>query len=87
MGARQPTHKFDHVVAVLFEGGLAPLALFLGWLLGQPALSTFAWRSEDAIVGVLAAFPMLGLFLIGQTWPVGPLRPLKPRRNGDHHWD
>jgi hypothetical protein len=44
---------------VLFQGSLAPLAAFLGWLLGQPALAGFAWRAEDAGIGVLATLPML----------------------------
>jgi membrane protease YdiL (CAAX protease family) len=65
------------VLGVLFEGSLAPLAALLGWLLGQPALAGFAWRAEDAGIGVLATLPMLGLFLIGQTWPVGPFRAIK----------
>jgi len=65
------------VVAVLFEGGLAPLAVLLGWLLGQPALSGFAWRARDAALGALATLPMLGLFLLGQSWPVGPFRSIK----------
>jgi uncharacterized protein len=65
------------ILSVLFEGGLAPLALLLGWLLGQPALSGFAWRAGDAALGVLATLPMLGLFLLGQNWPVGPFRAIK----------
>ncbi len=65
------------ILAVLFEGGLAPLAILLGWLLGQPALSGFAWQARDAALGALATLPMLGLFLIGQTWPVGPFRGIK----------
>jgi membrane protease YdiL (CAAX protease family) len=64
-------------LAVLFEGALAPLAVFLGWLLEQPALGRFAWRAEDAAIGALAALPMLGLFWIGRVWPVGPFRSIK----------
>jgi membrane protease YdiL (CAAX protease family) len=65
------------ILSVLFEGGLAPLALLLGWLLGQPALSGFAWRADDAMLGVLATLPMLALFLFGQNWPVGPFRAIR----------
>jgi membrane protease YdiL (CAAX protease family) len=65
------------VLAILFEGTLAPLAVFLGWLMGRPALDGFAWRAEDAAVGVLATLPMLGLFWLGRTWPVGPFRSIK----------
>jgi membrane protease YdiL (CAAX protease family) len=65
------------ILSILFEGGLAPLAVLLGWLLGQPALAGFAWRAQDAALGVLAALPMLALFLLGQKWPVGPFRAIK----------
>lgn len=65
------------ILAVLVEGGLAPLAVLLGWLLGRPALTGFAWKAEDAALGVLAALPMLGLFLIGRRWPIGPFRSVK----------
>jgi membrane protease YdiL (CAAX protease family) len=64
------------ILAILFEGSLAPLALLLGWLLGQPALAGFAWRGEDVLLGILATLPMLGLFVLGQTWPVGPFRSI-----------
>jgi membrane protease YdiL (CAAX protease family) len=62
------------ILAILFEGGLAPLAVVLGWLLGQPALAGFAWRGEDVLLGILATLPMLVLFVLGHTWPVGPFR-------------
>jgi uncharacterized protein len=65
------------VFAVLFEGGLAPLALLLGWLLNQPPLSGFAWDARDAALGALATLPMLGLLWVGLCWPVGPLRRIE----------
>jgi membrane protease YdiL (CAAX protease family) len=64
-------------VAVLFEASLAPLALLLGWLFDQSALAGFRWAPRDAAAGVLAALPMLALFLLGQKWPVGPFRSVK----------
>jgi membrane protease YdiL (CAAX protease family) len=73
----QPDRGTLVILAVLFEGGLAPLAVFLGWLFDQPALGGFAWRVQDAALGVLAALPMLGLFLIGYLWPVGPFRQIR----------
>lgn len=65
------------VAAVLFEGGLAPLAMGLGWLLGHSPLEGFAWRPRDAILGVLAALPMYGAFWLGQRWPIGPLARIR----------
>lgn len=64
-------------IAVLVEGGLAPLALLVGWLLGQPPLRGFAWRGRDAALGAAAALPMLGLLLVGLRWPIAPLARIK----------
>ncbi len=65
------------ILIVLFEASLAPLAVLLGWLFSEPALGSFAWREEDLVHGVLASLPMLVLYWIGQTWPVGPFRSIK----------
>jgi len=65
------------VLAVLFEGSLAPLALALGWFLGQPPLASFSWSLRDALYGVLATVPMLCLLGIVARWPVGPLARIK----------
>lgn len=61
------------VFAALIEAALAPLALAVGWLLGQPALASFAWTARDAGIGVLAALPMLAALAAALRWPVGPL--------------
>ena len=65
------------ILAILFEGALAPLAVFLGWLMDLPALGSFSWSVNDAALGAIAALPMLGVFLFGQSWPVGPFRSIK----------
>jgi uncharacterized protein len=62
---------------VLFEASLAPLALGLGWLVGQPPLEGFSWSLADAAIGALAAMPMFGLLLVGMSRPVGPLARIK----------
>ncbi len=62
---------------VLFEACLAPLALGLGWLLGQPSLEGFSWSLADAAIGALAAMPMFGLLLVAMSRPVGPLARIK----------
>jgi uncharacterized protein len=65
------------ILAVLIEGGLAPFAVLLGVWLGHPALSDFAWRAEDAVLGAAATAPMLALLLLIQRWPVGPFRSIQ----------
>jgi membrane protease YdiL (CAAX protease family) len=65
------------IFAVFFEGGLAPLAVFLGWLLGHPPLADFRWNLRDGIVGALAAVPLVLAFLAILRWPIGPLKQFR----------
>jgi uncharacterized protein len=65
------------VFAVFFEGGLAPLSLFLGWLLHHQPLARFAWTSADALWGALATVPLILMFLAIMRWPIGPLSGVK----------
>jgi membrane protease YdiL (CAAX protease family) len=76
-GPERPEAGGIVVLAVLFEGGLAPLALLLGRLLGRPALAGFAWSGRDALAGALATLPMLALLGALVRWPVGPLARIK----------
>jgi membrane protease YdiL (CAAX protease family) len=73
----QPGREVIIIFAVFFEGGLAPLSLVLGWLLGHPPLEHFAWSWRDAIWGVLAAIPFTLMFLAILRWPIGPLGRVK----------
>jgi len=61
------------VFAVFFEGGLAPLSVFLGWLLQHKPLEGFAWSGADAVWGVVATIPLILMFLAIMRWPIGPL--------------
>jgi membrane protease YdiL (CAAX protease family) len=79
----EPPPEVRHLVplAVAFEGGLALLALGLGWLCNYWPLETFptsADRISDGVwIGGLATLPMLlGLVLINR-YPLGPLADLK----------
>lgn len=45
--------------AIAFEGGLAVLALGLGWLLGHPPLASARIDLESIGLGVVATLPML----------------------------
>jgi len=73
----QPGREVIIIFAVFFEGGLAPLSLVLGWLVGHRPLETFAWSTRDAIWGVLAAIPFTLMFLAMLRWPIGPLGRIK----------
>jgi uncharacterized protein len=69
----QPGRAEIIVFAVFFEGGLAPLSLFLGWLLNHPALGSFTWNGRDAVWGIVASVPLILMFLAIMRWPIGPL--------------
>ena len=73
----QPGRDVIIIFAVFFEGGLAPLSLFLGWWLGHNPLAQFAWIGKDAFWGAMAAVPMILLFLLTLRWPIGPMRQIK----------
>ncbi len=62
------------VFAVVFEGCLAPVALIVGWLLGQKPLADFAWSLRAVGAGLLATLPMLALLGLAVRWPLGPFR-------------
>jgi len=65
-------------LAVAFEGGLALLALGLGWLPGvQSPLPKIHWITRDVAWGVLACLPLLVVFFLCVRWPVGPLVRIK----------
>ncbi len=72
-----PGHDVVIIFAVFFEAGLAPFSLILGWLMGHPPLEHFSWSLKDALWGVAAALPLIGLFLAMLRWPIGPLSAVK----------
>jgi membrane protease YdiL (CAAX protease family) len=74
----EPTTRRIVWLAVAFEGGLALLALGLGWLPGvQAPLPKIHWIARDAAWGVAACLPLLVVFFICVRWPVGPLVRIK----------
>src|ERR1700722_3945595 len=73
----RPKRAVVIIFAVFFEGGLAPLSLLLGWLLGHPPLRQFVWSLEYALWGVVATIPLIALFLAILKWPIGPLARVK----------
>lgn len=60
------------VVAALFEGGLAVLAVCVGWALDQPALATFQFNLIALGWGFLATVPPLGLLWLCVKTPWRP---------------
>ncbi len=74
----EPTTRRIVWLAAAFEGGLALLALGLGWLPGvQAPLPKIHWIARDATWGVVACLPLLVVFFICVRWPVGPLVRIK----------
>ncbi len=73
----QPGRDVIIMFAVFFEGGLAPLSLFLGWWLGHNPLAEFAWNETAALWGVVAVVPMVLMFLLTLRFPIGPLKQIK----------
>jgi membrane protease YdiL (CAAX protease family) len=58
-------------LAIIFEGGLLLLAGAIGWLIGRPVATQFAWNSSQAVGGLMATIPLLlGVWLCFQSnWP------------------
>ncbi len=74
----EPTTRRIVWLAAAFAGGLALLALGLGWLPGvQAPLPKIHWIARDATWGVAACLPLLVVFFICVRWPVGPLVRIK----------
>jgi uncharacterized protein len=65
------------IFAVFFEAGLAPIALFLGWILGRPPLAQFVWSAESAWLGFALAGPLIVIFVAMLRWPIGPFAWVK----------
>jgi uncharacterized protein len=60
------------VAAALFEGGLAVLAVGLGWLFGIPPWETFRWTWRDFGWGALATVPLAAMLLVCLRLPLRP---------------
>ena len=63
-------------LAILFEGGLAVLAIVCGWFMPLPPWHRVSWRMTDAAWGLAATLPLvLGLLLMrrARRGPLGRL--------------
>ncbi len=58
------------VTAGLFEGGLAVLAVSIGWALGRPPMESFHFTAIDLGWGIITTLPMLAVLWISTkaTW-------------------
>jgi membrane protease YdiL (CAAX protease family) len=75
-----PPPKHFVLLAAVFEGGLAALAVALGWLVGQNPLESFPRTAADAAWGAAwgtaAVLPPLALLGLCLNCPWGPFRRL-----------
>ena len=71
-----PTAANLLALAVLFEGGMAVLAIGLGLLMTQPPTTFIQWNLAAAGLGFLGSLPMLGLMLVVTHSSWGPLARL-----------
>ena len=60
------------LIAAIFEGGLAIVAVGLGWLLDRPPLRTFWFSWAGALWGLVATLPLLGLLWLMLKCPWRP---------------
>ncbi len=63
--------------ALLVEGGLALVALALGWLFGTAPVAQIDWTMRDWGRGLLAAVPMIVGLVVMDRYPLGPIRDLE----------
>ena len=64
------------ITAAAFEGGLAVLAVGLGWLLGLKPLDSFRWDAAAVGIGVTATLPLLVLLWLCVKCPWRPCRAM-----------
>ncbi|WP_337173031.1 CPBP family intramembrane glutamic endopeptidase [Paludisphaera sp.] len=66
-----PGHDLIIVLGVFGEGGLAPLAVLLGWFLSWSPLRDFSWDLGAALLGAVLAVPPLVAMLTLLRHPFG----------------
>lgn len=71
-----PTPRTLVRIAVIVEGGLAVLAVALGWLLGCPPVDEIHWTAAGLATGAAASVPLLGLLWVCVRAPFRPFTNL-----------
>ncbi len=71
----KPTESTGSIVqiALLFEVGVAALAVLIGWFLHTQPMHQILWRIEDAGLGALATLPMIVVLIVMRRIRNGPL--------------
>jgi len=64
-------------LAFYFEGGLAGLALLLGWITDVQPLASMQLTAAAIGAGIVGTTPLFLLFLLFFRYPVGALQPIK----------
>ncbi len=72
-----PGHDLVIILGVFAEGGMAPLAVLLGWFLSRSPLQEFSWDPGAALLGMAAALPPLAAMLTLLRHPFGRFVPVK----------
>src|SRR5687768_16157444 len=65
------------LLAVGVEGGLALVAILIGWLTGCWPLADFSWDSAALFWGIVGTLPMLSVLVAIEWWPVKPVTHLR----------
>ncbi|MGE5192485.1 MAG: lysostaphin resistance A-like protein [Deltaproteobacteria bacterium] len=72
------TNRYNFLaVAILFEGSLIGIAEVLGWWFDIRPFASLVCDWRGVIWGLAATVPMFALFLLGNRYPIGPLREIK----------
>jgi len=74
--ASPPPPRHFALLAAVFEGGLAIVAVAAGWLMGTDPLASLRWDAIGAAWGLAATLPMLGAVWLSLKSRFGPLRHL-----------
>lgn len=62
------------LLTLIVEGGLAVLALLLGWFFGRSPLEQFHWNERHALVGFVVSVPLFVVFVGGARLGWRPLQ-------------
>lgn len=63
--------------ALLFEMGLAALGLGVGWVFGLSPIERLTWSGSAFLVGLVAALPLLVLFVLFEHSSAAPLSEIR----------